>query len=70
MKYLVILPVSGMLSKEVEADSEEAAIQKAMEDPYDPNADDLHWESMRSIVRGNVFSGMLNNAEAKPIRED
>lgn len=66
--YGVTLPVTGIIYVEVEAESEKEAIEKALsaegcEWPKTPD----EWEAHSQIVRGNVFSGMQNNASAEEI---
>ena len=61
--YLVRLPVSGVLEIEVEAQNEDEAIAKALES--DATNDHItEWNTHRQIVQGNVFHGILNEAEA------
>lgn len=66
--YSVTLPVSGTAVVEVEADSEEDAIDKALDSVT--NKDLETWEALRRIVMGNVFCGQQNEAEAILIDEE
>jgi hypothetical protein len=53
-KYSVLIPIAGHIRVEVEADSEEAAIQAALEsdDTHLGNIDD--WQAVESFMEGNV----------------
>lgn len=61
--YTVYVPFTGYCTVEVEADNEEEAIQKAL-DEADIN-DPTEWEATRKIVQGNVFSGVKNEIEVE-----
>jgi hypothetical protein len=51
-QYNVVIPIAGHIYKTVEADSEEDAIEKAMESV---SIDDIGgWETLRQFNRGNV----------------
>lgn len=69
-RYGVTLPITGTVYVEVEADSEEAAIEAAL------NSDDLtgdaieSWEATDRIVKGNVFYGVQNEAHAELIADE
>lgn len=64
--YWVELPISGKICREVEADSEEEAIEIALTNQLTKEEiDNMEWETMRDVVRGNVFSGMLSHANAQ-----
>lgn len=63
-KYLVQLPVSGVASIEVEADSEQAAIKAALNgEGTDPVLE--NWETHERVVEGNVYHGELDEATAE-----
>ncbi len=66
-RYGVRLPVSGYVYVEVEADDEEAAIEAAFmsDDVVRDNIEE--WETHQQIVRGNVCSAVLNEADAELI---
>lgn len=73
--YWVEVPFAGKLSFEIEADDEEAAIEAAMNIPVtsdfqgtkeNPLAD-YEWETLESIVSGNVCYAPLREASAEPI---
>jgi hypothetical protein len=66
MLYAVSVPYCGYAYVEVEAESEEEAIKVALEQ------DDLfdkieEGEFLEQIVEGNIFHGILNEAEASLI---
>lgn len=64
--YTVTLPVTGSVSMYgIEAESEEEAIEKALNIPYDKNQHDLIWNIEEKIVQGNVFYGELSEAYAE-----
>lgn len=61
-RYTVVLPVSGKAVIDVMADSEEAAIDMALDSPL--TMDNLEeWDVHRHIVRGNVCHAMQFSAE-------
>jgi hypothetical protein len=63
--YSVKLPFAGYLSVEVEADSEEDAVSKAMNDA---SLDDVEeWETFTHIVQGNVLYAPINTPEVELI---
>ena len=63
--YSVKLPFAGYLSVEVEADSEEDAVSKAMNDA---SLDDVEeWETFTQIVQGNVLYAPINTPEVELI---
>lgn len=62
----VTIPITGIAYVEVEADSEEEALEKAFEG--DVTSDHLQeWETHRQIVEGNVFHGHTNEASAEEV---
>lgn len=64
--YGVSLPITGSVYVEVEANSEEEAIEKALESEV--TSDDIEgWETHQQIVQGNVFYGQLNEAHAEEV---
>lgn len=67
-RYSVSLPITGYLIKEVEADSEQAAIEAALSEPAS-NDDIEEWETTDAVVTGNVFHGKLNRASAHLIED-
>jgi acyl-CoA reductase-like NAD-dependent aldehyde dehydrogenase len=50
--YNVTLPIAGHVYVTVEADSEEEAIERALETAADSK--ELEWETLRHFNRGNV----------------
>lgn len=67
-KYSVTVPITGIIFTEVEAESEEGAIDKALEAAY-TFEDISEWDTCRQIVRGNIFYGHTNEAEADQLEE-
>jgi hypothetical protein len=67
--YAVRLPITGVLEINIEAEDEESAIEKALQSD-DLNVDYItEWDAVREIVRGNLFRGKINKAEADEIEE-
>jgi len=63
-KYSVELPITGSLFiGDIEADSEEEAIEKAFNIKYDKNAHNVYWSTIDRVVQGNVFYGEINEPE-------
>lgn len=67
-KYLVVLPITGTVSVEVEAASSKEAIEEALTGDHDL-PDPEEWEVHRHVTRGNVFSGRLNDAYAEEMKK-
>jgi hypothetical protein len=68
-QYLVRLPITGVVEVYVEAESEDDAIDNALE--TDITIDDIvEWDICRQIVQGNVFHGRMNAAEVVNGEED
>lgn len=67
-KWEVSLPISGYVCVEVEAEDEESAIEAAFEAHITKDMIE-EWETHRQIVRGNVCSAVLNEADAQEIPE-
>lgn len=68
-KYNVILPINGCVNLEIEADSEEQAIQKGLQE--DINTDDIdEFNTYKNLLSGNVFEGDYSEAQAEEIVED
>lgn len=66
--YEVTLPIAGIAYITVQAESEEDAIAKAMEEV---SRDDIEeWEAFERIVSGNVLHAPINDAEAVEIDGD
>lgn len=63
-EWEVTLPVVGSLSLVVEAESEKEAIEKAFEVGYDPKDQDLTWETVERVTRGDVLYAPVNSASA------
>lgn len=65
-EYEVILPITGYVSVNVMAESEEDAIQEAFQ--RDITYKDIEsWECHENVCRGNVYYGERNSAEATEI---
>lgn len=63
MRYSVAVPITGVINIEVDADSEEEAIDAAISHP-DLNLDQVdEWDAHRVVVEGNIFHGHQNRAE-------
>lgn len=75
-KYIVDLPLVGEASVKVEADSEDEAIEKALDEfmftgSLDiENGDVLSLEPMKYVCRDNVFYGPINIASAEEIEDE
>lgn len=67
--YSVLLPISGYIALEVEAEDEAEAIKNALESKYDIN-DIEEWSAHEAVVEGNFFHGLKNHAEVQYIGED
>lgn len=65
-KYGVVLPVTGQVYCEVEAASEEEAIELAMDFPF-TNKDIEDWETHKQTNRGNIAYGNCTEASAEEI---
>lgn len=72
--WIVDVPFVGYLSIEVKADTKEAAMDEAMEDPRSLGdhieAGSLtQWEMVRQVTRGNVCYAPLNDISAEETDE-
>lgn len=63
--YSVRIPITGIADLEVEAENEQAAIEKAMNEVK--QEDITEWNPHEIIVQGNVFYGHTNEAEAEEV---
>jgi hypothetical protein len=63
-KYQVTIPISGVIYVDVEAESEEEALEKGLEMEL-KTQDIAEWETHSQIVQGNVFHGHTNTASAE-----
>lgn len=66
--YGVTLPIMGTAYVEVEAGSEEEAIEAALNGEI-TFGDFSEWDAVRQIVRGRVFCGSTNEAYAEEIED-
>ena len=62
-KYYVTFPVTGIAGVEVEANSEEEAIELAWQGDVVLEEWDIHSE----IVQGNIFRGMQNEIDVQEV---
>jgi hypothetical protein len=62
--YSVTLPINGKMFVEVEADSDEEAIDKALESELTIDLIE-EWEALRIVCQGNCFRGCCNEAYAE-----
>jgi hypothetical protein len=67
-KYSVQVPITGYVIVEVEADSEDAAIDVALYRGAEL-ADIDEWTTHRQVVYGNVCAALCNKANAELIDE-
>ena len=64
--YLVIMPITGTVVKEVVAESEEKAIEQMFSGDLDISEKDINeWEMCPQIVEGNIFHGMQNEVDVE-----
>ena len=62
-EYTVLVPITGYVEVIVDAESEQDAIDKAMDDE-DINLDDVvEWDMTQHITEGNIFYGIKNDIE-------
>ena len=66
-RYSVQLPITGYVITEVEADSKEAAIKKALTEGEFTKDDIEEWEVHEFANRGNVAYGSCTQANAELI---
>ena len=65
-EFEVTLPINGVVYLTVTAESQEEAIDKALES-YEPS--DLEsWSAYKHLVRGNIFYGECSDAEAVEVK--
>lgn len=68
--YTVAVPITGIAYVEVKADSEDDAINEAL------NSEDLtidkieEWDAHRAVCKGNVLYAMQNEAEVVSERDE
>lgn len=66
--YMVMLPITGYVTAEVQAASEKEAIKAALDREYG-NKDIEEWEVHEYTNRGNVAYGSCTEASAELIEE-
>ena len=67
-KYGVSIPIAGYIYKEIEAESEDDAIEKVMSDGYE-NDDIIETDMYYNLVEGNVCYASVSSASAEEIEE-
>lgn len=61
--YTVLIPITGYIEIEVDAEDKDSAIDKAF-DSEDLKLDNvLEWEAHEHICEGNVFHGLMNDID-------
>lgn len=65
-RYRIIMPVTGVIVQEVQAENEEDALV-AFENLELTTDDIVEWEFTEKIIRGNVFYGIQNDMEIEEI---
>lgn len=60
-EFLVRMPIVGVASIVVEAEDEESAIDRAIEDVEIEDFDE--WEAVKIVCQGNFFYGSQNEVE-------
>jgi len=68
-RYSVEIPIAGSMTIEVEADSEESAIEAGWARFHEegPDAFDVSWEALSHVTNGNVCSAPCNEHSASEI---
>jgi hypothetical protein len=65
-RWSVQIPVSGYVEVEVEASSKDEAIDVGMQQEVG-SEDIVEWETLRHVTQGNVFYGVLAEADAQEV---
>lgn len=65
-RYLVTMPVTGFVSKEVEADDEDAAIHVFWDSGASPSEPDA-WQFTEHVVRGNASTALQNDVQVREL---
>ncbi len=63
--FAVTIPITGIAHLEIEAEDEDSAIELAIDKVTLDDVDE--WEATKQIVKGNVFYGHTNEAEAEEV---
>jgi len=66
--YQVTLPVAGRITFEIEADDEDAAIEKALREPE--RNGDLEYEILENLMRGNCCMADCTEPEVECLEPD
>lgn len=68
-KWEVSIPITGYITVEVEAESEQEAIELGL-DSSDLTIDNIvEWKAHEYIAKGNVCYASVNTAEATPLKD-
>lgn len=67
-RWSVRIPVTGFALVEVNAEDEESAIERVLEEGV-ALTDVEEFDTHRHVVRGNIFYGTLNEPDAEDIGE-
>lgn len=68
-RFVVSIPITGYIDTEVQAASEEEALEKAwelFEEGWAKHFEE-HWEAAEKVCEGNVFHGELNEQSAQKV---
>lgn len=65
-KYLVTMPVTGFVSREVEADGEADAIHAFWDLDADPRGPDA-WQFTEHVVSGGVSAALQNDVQVRRV---
>lgn len=69
-KFEVVVPIAGAVSRIVDADTEEQALEIFYGEFSESNSEyDTSWEFCKRIVKGNVFYGPMNEMEITEVEE-
>ncbi len=63
--YNVTLPITGIAWLEIQAESEQEAIDKALQEVEQKHIEE--WNAVEQIVQGNIFHGHTNDASAEEV---
>jgi hypothetical protein len=69
VKYIVSIPITGVVAFEVEASGTVAAIKAAWEAVDAGKEGDVTWEYCDQVCEGNMFRGMQNEVGATRVSE-
>ncbi len=66
-KYIVSIPITGVVHVEVDADDKQSAIDLAFENMGD--SEDIEWEGHEIVCDGNVFHGAHNELNIQKLED-